>query len=310
MVFGAQLRSFAAVFSNEKSFSHPVIGSARLNRWGLHLLRILLADACYLVRTLPWLWLHPVLWWRFMRDGYVVLPDFLPAAECEAVRREYEAAASRYWNANPLERTGEQGFGAKRPRQGGFDRFDGDSGNRFFDIAPGGAVHRNFQRGRRYGSLALALFGMVNRARKHALYDLVHGDEGLNSDIQRQLHEDTFHHTFKSWYYLDAVTAAQGPTEVVRGSHRSTWRRLLWEYRLSQAGCSEEQLSSAGSFRVGVEELAALGLPPPQALLCPANSLVVVNTKAFHRRGMAARDTVRRSIYANFRPRAFRPVLH
>jgi hypothetical protein len=36
----------------------------------------------------------------------------------------------------------------------------------------------------------------------------------------------------------------------------------------------------------------------------------VVNTKAFHRRGVAPRDTVRRSLYANFRPWAFAPVIH
>jgi hypothetical protein len=309
MAIGTELRSWAAVFSNQKSFSHPVIGSARLNRLGLHVLRILLADACYLLRTLPLLWLHPVLWWRFLRDGFVVVPDFLPPAGFDAVRREYDSAATRYWRDNPLERTGEAGFGAKRPRQGGFDRYDGDSGNRFFDIDPGGAIARSF-RGWRYATLSLALFGMVNRSRKHAMYDLVHGDEAIGSDIQRQLHEDTFHPTFKTWYYLDEVTAAHGPTEVVRGSHLSTWRRLRWEYRRSQPGEREAQLASDGSFRVGVEELPALGLSAPQPLLCRANSLVVVNTKAFHRRGVAPRDTVRRSIYANFRPRAFRPVLH
>lgn len=309
MAIGTTLRSFAAVFSNEKDFGHPVIGHGGLNRWGLHVVRILLSNACYLLRTLPFAWLHPVLWWRFLRDGYVVLPRFLPEADFRAVRDEYEAATARYHAANPLERTGERGFGAKRPRVGGFDRYDGDSANRFVDIARGGAIHRRFCQSWRYRTVALALFGMVDWQRKHSIYELVHGDEALNPDVQRQLHKDTFHHTFKTWYYLDDVGPSHGPTEVVPGSHRSSWSRLRWEYRRSLPQARAEQ-GTGGSFRIEPGELPALDLPQPRQVPCAANSLVVVNTKAFHRRGIAPRDTMRRSLYANFRPAAFSPVVH
>jgi len=302
-------RSVAAVFSNEKDFGHPVIGHGGLNRWGLHVLRIVLADACYLLRTLPFCWLHPVLWWRFLHEGYVVLPRFLPDADFQAVRDEYEAATARYHAANPLQRTGERGFGAKRPRQGGFDRYDGDSANRFVDIARGGAIQRRFCASWRYTTLALALFGMFNWQRKHSIYELVHGDEALNPDVQRELHKDTFHPTFKTWYYLDEVGPQHGPTEVVPRSHRSPWIRLRWEYRRSLPQARVEH-GTGGSFRIPAQDLAALGLAQPRPIPCAANSLVVVNTKAFHRRGTAPRDTMRRSLYANFRPAAFSPIIH
>lgn len=310
MGIASALRAVASVFSNEKNFGHPVIGHPLLNRMGLHVARIVLSDACCLLRTLPFAWLHPVLWLRFHRDGYVVVEDLLAPADFAALRQEYEAASARYWLANPLVRTGERGFGAKRLRNGGFDRYDGDSANRFIDIAPRGDVHRRYCGTWKMTSLCLALFGMANRLRKHSMYELVHGDEAINPDVQRQLHKDTFHHTFKAWYYLDDVTAEHGPTEVVPGSHRSSLRRLAWEYRRSVGAGREHGHGSGGSFRIEAGELPALGLPPPRQVLCRGNSVVLVNTKAFHRRGIAPRDTVRRSLYANFRPRAFAPVVH
>ena len=310
MDIGVALRAIFVVFTNEKNFAHGVIGSRRLNRMGLHLVRIVLSDTLYLLRTLPFAWLHPVLWFRFVRDGFVVIEDFLAPGDADAVRREYDAASRSYWAANPLERRGERGFGPKHMRRGGFDRYDGDSANRFIDIAPQGVIRRRFCSSWRMTSLCLALFGTLNRFRKHSMYELVHGDEALNPDVQRELHKDTFHHTFKTWYYLDDVTGAHGPTQVVPGSHRTSLRRLRWEYARSLAAADDAQHGSGGSFRIADAELPALGLPPPREVLCRSNSLVVVNTKAFHRRGVAPRDTVRRSLYANFRPWAFAPVIH
>ena len=310
MGFSSTLRSVFIVFTNEKNFAHRVIGSRRLNRMGLHLLRIVLSDTLYLLRTLPFALLHPVLWFRFVRDGFVVIDNFLPPSDAEALRREYDAASRRYWADNPLQRLGERGFGPKHVRRGGFDRYDGDSANRFIDIAPEGEIRKVFCASWHMTSLCLALFGTLNRFRKHSIYELVHGDEALNPDVQRELHKDTFHHTFKTWYYLDDVTAAHGPTQVVPGSHRTSLRRLRWEYARSMAAVDDAGHGSGGSFRIDDDELPSLGLPPPCQVLCRANSLVVVNTKAFHRRGIAPRDTVRRSLYANFRPWAFSPVVH
>jgi ectoine hydroxylase-related dioxygenase (phytanoyl-CoA dioxygenase family) len=301
--------SFLAVFTNEKNFRHRVIGSPRLNRLGLHVLRILLSDACHVLRTLPFFWLHPVLWWRYMRDGFVIVDNVLAPADFEAVQRECAALSERYWQDNPLERTGERGFGARRQRSGGFDRFDGDSANRFIDFPAGGPIDRAYCRSWKVHTLAWSLLGRVNRASRHSVYELVHGGEDLNPDSQRVLHRDTFHHTYKTWFYLDDVEAAHGPTEVVAGSHRSSLRRLRWEYRQSLPA-PDGTKPAGGAFRIGVDELAALGLPQPRQLTCRANSLVIVNTKGFHRRGVAPRDTVRRSIYANFRPQAFLPLLH
>jgi tetratricopeptide (TPR) repeat protein len=68
-------------------------------------------------------------------------------------------------------------------------------------------------------------------------YLLVHGPEAQQPDLQRRVHCDTFHETFKLWYFFDAVTPAQGPLMYSPGSHRNTTQRLRWEQRMApQAG--------------------------------------------------------------------------
>lgn len=79
------------------------------------------------------------------------------------------------------------------------------------------------------------------------------------------------------------MTAAHGPTQVVPGSHRTSVRRLRWEYARSLAAVDDAGHGSGGSFRVDHADLPSLGLPPPHEVHCRGNSLVVVNTKAFHR---------------------------
>ena len=53
--------------------------------------------------------------------------------------------------------------------------------------------------------------------------------------------------------------------------------------------------------------LAALGLPPPQAIAVPANTLVVADTFGFHARGPSARPTTRVEIWAMGRRNPFLP---
>jgi hypothetical protein len=63
----------------------------------------------------------------------------------------------------------------------------------------------------RLSLLTFALFGQFNWKSKYYIYELRHGDESINPDIQKQIHKDTFHHTYKLWYFIDEVTDEQGP---------------------------------------------------------------------------------------------------
>lgn len=132
------------------------------------------------------------------------------------------------------------------------------------------------------------------------LYLLVHGAEDRIPDLQRQPHCDTFHETFKLWYFLDAVGLDEGPLMYARGTHRNTVERLRWERRRILEG---EVRSSA--FRVDEASRAELGWPAPEPICTPPNTLVLANTRGLHCRSVARAGTVRPCVYANLRPRAF-----
>lgn len=298
-----------SILTNEKNFADPVVGNATLNRAGLHILRILLSDATFVIRTLPLFWLAPRLWWRFHRDGFVVVNNFLPQESFDALVKDYEARSEAHSKSNPLVKTDERGFGTRIDNPGGFDRNDGDSVNRFIDISPESVIYEKFCRSPRMARLTLALFGVFNRPKKHCMYELVHGEESMNPDIQRQMHIDTFHHAFKLWYYIDEVDGSQGPTEYVVGSQRSTLARLKWSYNMSLNKSRPEVGDKGGSFRIDDADMAAMKLRPPAKLTVSRNTLVLVDTKGFHRRGLAQDSTVRRGLYANFRPWAFLPIV-
>ena len=80
----------AQILTASKSFvANPLIGSPRLNRLGLHVWRVKLA--CRLAAARRQRLTGEVSAEdreAFERDGFVVKPDFLPAAEFEALKTQ------------------------------------------------------------------------------------------------------------------------------------------------------------------------------------------------------------------------------
>lgn len=68
-----------------------------------------------------------------------------------------------------------------------------------------------------------------------------------------------------------------------------------------------DRLSERGSFRIPVEDLPALGLPPPTRFAVPANTLVVIDTYGFHARADSHRRTKRVELWAFSRRSPFLP---
>src|SRR5262249_47746035 len=128
------------------------------------------------------------------------------------------------------------------------------------------------------------------------------------ADPQTALHADTFHPTVKAWLFLTDVAADGGPFTYVPGSHRLTPARIAWEQRMSLAAAQSTNAEDRqSSFRIGVDELADLGLPEPHVFAVPANTLVVADTFGFHARGPSAGRSLRVEIWAYGRRSPFVP---
>jgi hypothetical protein len=280
----------AQLVTGNKSFErNRVIGSAWLNERGLHVARVSLAHRIAAARRRRISGLVSAAdRLAFARDGFVVRPNFLPAAEFAELLDQVRAYRG------PLREIGE-----------------GDTILRKIALDPktlaampavAHVLRSPEWRGliRYIGSRDAEPVVWIQSIHRHAC-------DGP-PDPQTSLHADTFHPTVKAWLFLTDVAADDGAFTYVPGSHRLTSERLGWERRMSLAAAASPNAESReGSFRIERGELAALGLPEPRVFAVLANTLVVADTFGFHARGPSAGRSLRVEIWAYGRRSPFVP---
>jgi hypothetical protein len=255
-----------AVLSNKKTFNDTALGRPRQNRLGLHCARILLSDGLHAAQLAYSLLTAKAIPERVIRavhtlrrDGFVAIPNYLPEPEFQALRGECRKRSGEIHAEIPLTTNLKPGTGHNQRFKGGVDRYDGATTNRFIDLDAGRTP------------LTLALtedprfqsYRRLLNANHHPLdlkiYENIHGDESTNHDVQKDIHRDTFHHTYKLWFYLDDVHEEHGPFQYCATSHRMNLKRLRWEYDKSNEAASGSE--KGGAFRATKQQLLALGLP-------------------------------------------------
>jgi Phytanoyl-CoA dioxygenase (PhyH) len=280
----------AQLATGTKSFErNAVIGSRRLNEWGLHASRVRLA--CRLAqarrRKLAAL-VSEEDRKAFDRDGFVLRPNFLPDERFAALVAQVRAYRG------PLREISE---GDTIMRKIALD------GRALAALPALAAVLQSREwRGliRYAGSRDAEPVVWVQSILRHACAG--------PADPQTFLHADTFHPTVKAWLFLTDVAEDAGPFTYVPGSHRLTVQRLGWERRMSlSATHSPNAEDRQGSFRIDPAELASLGLPQPRVFAVAANTLIVADTFGFHARGPSDRPSLRVEIWAYGRRSPFLP---
>jgi hypothetical protein len=281
----AQLPTGAKAFCD-----NPVIGSPTLNRWGLHVARVRMAASLAAARRRRLAHLVPEAdRTAFARDGFVVRHDFLGADAFAALR--------------------DQAFGFAGSAR---EMVQGDTVTRRIGLDPEALAAmpavRALLRDPAWRGLTRYIGSFDSEPVSYIQTILSHVRDAA-PDPQTALHADTFHPTVKAWLFLTDVAADEGPFVYVPGSHRMTPARLRWERARSIAarGGGLDRLSARGSLRVDVDELGALGLPPPRAFAVPANTLVVADTSGFHARGPSVRAATRIEVWAYGRRNPFLP---
>jgi len=277
------------LFTGAKSFvDNPLIGSRRLNRLGLHTGRVRLAQAManWRRRSLA-SGIAPDLREAFERDGFILIPDYLPAEQFEVLRRDLLDVPRA----------------AREHRQGD-------------------TVTRRVGVDETLLRTSPALRSLIGSPRWKGMMRYVASDGGnplyhVQSiltdgkgppDPQRTLHADAFHPALKAWLFLTDVAENEGPLVYVRGSQRLTPARLDWEHARSLDVLEKgERLSQRGSLRIGIDELASLGLDEPVRFAVPANTLVLIDTFGFHARGASSGTTARAELWSYRRRSPFIP---
>ena len=275
-----------------KSFlDHPLIGSQRLNRWGLHKTRVRIADRLCTWRRRRLASRVPREWREaFDRDGFVVIENIVSPEDFPAMR---DAILGTAWPAREMR----QGDAITR-------RIAIDP--EMLSVVP--ALDRLLNR-----KDIVALFHYVASFRTtplHYVQTIVANCGGDDPDPQETVHADSFHSSMKAWLFLRPVAEEDGTFTYVRGSHRFTPERMAWEYERSLADPrSIDRLSARGSPRVDTATLKRMKLGEAEKLPVAENTLVVADTGGFHARGSATRPGERVEIWSYARRNPFQPWL-
>ena len=285
----------AQVFTQEKFFArNPVIGSRRLNEWGLHTARVALA--CHLAgrrrhRLAPLIGAEERR--QFDRDGFIVKRDFLPPGaftQLVAQVRALRAPAREMVEGDTITRHIALDRAVLERVPAAQTLLDSPIFRHLVAYA---------------GSSMAAPMVYLQTVLSHAVAG--------PPDPQCDLHTDTFHPTVKAWLFLEDVLPDSMPFVYVPGSHLLTPQRLEWERQMSLVATSGPPTSGPppGPHKlvraITPEALGELGLPMPLAIAAPANTLVVADTFGFHARGPSARPTARVEIWAFGRRNPFVP---
>lgn len=280
----------AQIPTQAKSFRHnPVLGSPLANRLGLHVSRYTVAHALTAMRRGNLALLATSEYRReFLRNGYLVIRNALPAGQFEGLLEEVEG-----WRGT-----------ARECHQG-----DTITRRLFLERCVREALPRVDAaiRDRRLQGLMRWSAGR-HRSPLFHLERVVRRPGSEPPDPQRHLHSDTFHPTVKCWLYLDDVDERNGTFRYVPGSHRYTRARLRWEYACSLQGANlEDSYARKGSLRISEEDLPRLGLSAPVSFSVPRNTLLLADTHGFHARGDSGPGISRRALFGYARSNPFDP---
>ena len=278
------------IFTQAKSFSkNRVLGSAWLNRCGLHVFRIVLAHSIMRARMLMLSrGIDKKHRQAYFKDGFILIKDFLSADEYNKLKQEIHSA-----NAEVRECT----QGDTLTHRIMLDK----------SSIPGLPLSEKFIGNPQLRKLLKFASGVNGQPVSYIQTIKNHFVEGP-ADPQKNLHSDTFHPTMKSWYFLDDVDERNGPFTYVPGSHRLSRARLRWEYKKSIAiSNNEDRYSGNGSLRLSQADAEEMGLQPAHGFKVPANTLVIANTHGFHCRGQASERSTRTELWTISRSNPFNP---
>jgi len=273
-----------------KSFvDNPIIGSAWLNRRGLHVLRLRVAHGMAAMRRRRLARrVSPEDRAAFARDGLIAKANYLPPNDFQSLEdeiRAYRGPAREMVQGDTITR-----------------RIALDSVSlRHLPTVARLLEAPDFQGILRYVS-------SFDAEPMLYLQTILTGVVAGDPDPQLALHSDAFQPSVKAWLFLNDVRPDAAPFTYVPGSHRLTAERLAWEKKTSiAASIGGIRLTRRGSFRVNPDELPGIGLPPPRSFAVPANTLVVADMFGFHARGPSEGPSFRVEIWAFGRHSPFVP---
>ncbi|PIR31612.1 MAG: hypothetical protein COV36_07750, partial [Alphaproteobacteria bacterium CG11_big_fil_rev_8_21_14_0_20_44_7] len=164
----------------------------------------------------------------------------------------------------------------------------------------------------KYLSRLLRYTSASNQFPRSFIECIFHKATKKQGDPQKVLHKDTFHPTMKAWIFMADVEEENAPFIYVPGSHKLSWKRIKWEYKMSILKSSKSSIrgneyTQGGAFRALERDIEYLGLPPAKHFTVKKNTLIIADTMGFHCRGQGAAGFSRLTLWFSSRINPFNP---
>jgi len=272
------------IFSGEK-----FIRNYFFNLFGLHIFRIVVSQLFYTIRNAKLFRKLSDEQKTLRKDGIIFINNFLSEEEFESVKNEFENSKNFVGVDSSIEE-GDSIWSRRKFNRSQYMVMPGTKklllNSRLLELIYAGES--------RIVPISAVWFDTISYPEKK--------NEGKHQEASAELlHSDIFYPSIKVFYFPYDVKDEDGPLNFSPGSHHFTLRRLWLEYRKS---IELSKTKDDDYLHVNDVEKEFLKLKNIKAIV-PANTLVVMNGLAFHRRGDAIVGAKRSVVFTQFRYNPF-----
>lgn len=210
---------------------------------------------------------------QLIKNGIVVIPNFLPDTEFKELKNEFDNNIS---DSDKVEivRKGSMQVNIREVNKYDFEKFP--------------AINK-FARNKQLIRLISVGEGIkvVDQLKRFNLEKTIFGDPNKDTDGNVPFHADIHFHSHKVLFYMSDVTEEGGPFIYCKNSHLNNLDRLWFEFKRGQLkdahveGWRVQDHLDKKFFNDYFLKLKE----QEYKVACPANSLVIANVHGFHKRG-------------------------
>ena len=284
------------IFSSEKRFDRfKVLRDEELNKLGLHIFRIILAECSIHERRARAGFKKNNIIDTMDQEGCLKIENFLDSGVFSRLQKMIMHKKTR--NSLP-------GYYNRRTGWNSHYKINRKNTSGPLDLDNMMFITNNFYANENLLGIVGNFCGISQFGYNHMHLEKM---KFVPKDPQGETHIDTFFSAIKFWLFIHDVDIENGPFCYSVGSCKNTQEKLKWEHEQSIAAHTSKNTGhKEGSFRIDIDTLVnRLGFPEPQKITVKQNTLVLQNNRGFHKRHEADPNKYRIGLYGDLRTSPF-----